>query len=80
MPHFMLDGNAARMPHLNDTPTTHERTVKNMARGDAQMRIRVPDDVKAWLAEQAKQNLRTQAAQVVVALRAAMTEVPAEQK
>lgn len=44
-----------------------------MARGDAEMRIRVPDDVKEWLAEQAKANLRTQAAQVVFALRVAMT-------
>ena len=44
-----------------------------MARGDAEMRIRVPDDVKEWLANQAKQNLRTQAAQVVFALRVAMS-------
>ena len=43
-----------------------------MARGDAEMRIRVPEDVKLWLADQAKRNLRTQTAQLVFALRSAM--------
>ncbi|TPM25729.1 Arc domain-containing protein [Mesorhizobium sp. B2-3-4] len=37
------------------------------------MRIRLPADVKRWLEKAASANLRTQNAEVVVALRAAMT-------
>jgi len=44
-----------------------------MARGDAEMRIRIPEDIKKWLAEQAKLNCRTQASQIVFTLRSAMS-------
>lgn len=43
-----------------------------MARDDAQLRIRIPEDVKAWLEVQAKKNLRTQSAEIVLAIRAKM--------
>ena len=42
-----------------------------MARGDAEMRIRVPHDVKAWIEKEAKDNLRTQNAQIVHVLKEA---------
>lgn len=40
-----------------------------MARGDAEMRIRVPHDVKAWVEAQAKENDRSQTAQIVHVLK-----------
>ncbi len=43
-----------------------------MTRQDAQMRIRLPDDVKAWLAEQAEKNLRSQNAEIILAVREKM--------
>lgn len=43
-----------------------------MTRQDAQIRIRVPADVKRWLEEQATKNLRTQGAEIVIAVRARM--------
>lgn len=42
-----------------------------MARGDAEMRIRVPHDLKSWLEEEAKENVRSQTAQIVHLLRRA---------
>ncbi|MCA1971318.1 MAG: hypothetical protein LDL44_00625 [Caenispirillum sp.] len=45
-----------------------------MAREDAQLRIRVPEDVKEWLEQQAAKNLRTQSAEIVLAIRARMEE------
>lgn len=42
-----------------------------MARGDAELRIRVPHDVKDWLAVQAKENDRSQTAQIVHLLKSA---------
>ena len=42
-----------------------------MARGDAEIRIRIPHDLKAWLSDEAKKNLRTQNAQVVHLLKEA---------
>lgn len=43
-----------------------------MTRQDAQMRIRVPEDVKDWLKRESAQNLRTQSAEIVFALREKM--------
>ena len=43
-----------------------------MTRTDAQFRIRVPQDVKEWLEKPAAQNLRTQSAEIVAALRSRM--------
>lgn len=43
-----------------------------MARGDPMMRVRVPTEVKEWLAKSAEKNLRTQAAEVVSVLREKM--------
>lgn len=40
-----------------------------MARSDAHLRIRVPDDVKEWLEVQAEKNLRTQSAEIVLLVR-----------
>jgi hypothetical protein len=49
-----------------------------MKRTDPQMRIRLPEDVKSWLAKTASKNLRTQNAELVVALQAQMEkELPA---
>lgn len=42
-----------------------------MARGDAEMRIRVPHDVKAWVEAQAKASDRSQTAQIVHVLKSA---------
>lgn len=39
-----------------------------MKQDDAQMRIRLPDDVKDWLKKEARKNLRTQNAELVMAL------------
>ncbi|MCA0961150.1 DNA-binding protein [Salipiger bermudensis] len=38
-----------------------------------QFKLNLPADVKAWLAEQAKNNLRSQSQEVVLALREKMT-------
>ncbi len=43
-----------------------------MAREDRYMRIRVPDDMKEWLKEQARENLRSQNAEIVLAVREKM--------
>jgi hypothetical protein len=43
-----------------------------MQESDAQLRIRLPRDIKDWLAEEAKKNLRTQSAEVTVLLREKM--------
>lgn len=43
-----------------------------MARGDPELRIRLPHDVKRWLEKQAKKNLRTQNAEIILAMRARM--------
>lgn len=43
-----------------------------MARGDPEMRIRLPHDVKRWLEKQSKKNLRTQNAEIILAVRARM--------
>ncbi len=43
------------------------------------LRIRVPQDVKDWLETQAEKNLRTQGAEIVLAVRAKMeAEAPAQ--
>ncbi len=51
-----------------------------MARGDPALRIRVPDDVKKWLEEQAEKNLRTQGSEIVIAVRERMAAMAAAQK
>ncbi len=38
-----------------------------------QFKLNLPSDVKAWLEDEAVRNLRSQGAQVVTCLRAAMT-------
>ncbi|WP_305968565.1 MULTISPECIES: hypothetical protein [unclassified Mameliella] len=38
------------------------------------MRIRIPEDVKAWVKSEAARNVRSQTAQIVVVLRNAMRE------
>lgn len=43
-----------------------------MSREDPQMRIRLPEDVKRWVEDRASQNLRSQNAEIVVALREQM--------
>lgn len=43
-----------------------------MKRTDPQMRIRVPEDVKAWIEAEAEKNLRTQNAEIVMAIRQLM--------
>lgn len=49
-----------------------------MKRTDPQMRIRIPEDVKAWIEAEAEKNLRTQNAEIVIAIRKQMTsEAPA---
>lgn len=50
-----------------------------MKRSDPQMRIRVPVDVKAWIEAEAEKNLRTQNAEIVIAIRQQMQkEMPAQ--
>lgn len=46
-----------------------------MTNQDAQMRIRLPDDVKSWLEAQAQKNLRSQNAEIVLAVREKMQAV-----
>ena len=43
-----------------------------MKRNDPQMRIRLPADVKRWLEQEADRNMRTQNAELVVAVREKM--------
>lgn len=43
-----------------------------MKQNDPQMRIRLPADVKSWLEREAEKNVRTQNAEIVVAIRAKM--------
>ena len=43
-----------------------------MKRTDPQMRIRLPDDVKLWLEKSAQSHMRTQNAEIVMALRQQM--------
>lgn len=42
-----------------------------MARGEPEMRIRLPKELKDWVAAEAKRSLRTQTAQIVALLSAA---------
>lgn len=50
-----------------------------MKRTDPQMRIRVPEDVKAWIEAEAERNLRTQNAEIVIAIRQQMQkEMPTQ--
>lgn len=50
-----------------------------MKRTDPQMRIRLPEDVKDWIEAQAEVNLRTQNAEIVMAIREQMKrEIPAQ--
>lgn len=44
----------------------------DLARGDPEMRIRLPHDVKRWLERQSKKNLRTQNAEIILAVRSRM--------
>lgn len=39
-----------------------------------QFKVNLPADVKAWLEDEAKRNVRSQGAQIVSCLRAAMAE------
>ena len=41
-------------------------------RTDPQMKIRLPADMKIWLAEQAARNLRSQTAEIILAIRERM--------
>lgn len=50
-----------------------------MARGDAEMRIRLPAAEKAFLEEASKRNLRTQNAEIIVAIRQRMERETAAQ-
>lgn len=43
-----------------------------MKRTDPQMRIRLPEDVKDWIEAEAARNMRTQNAEVVIAIREKM--------
>lgn len=43
-----------------------------MKRTDPQMRLRLPADVKRWLEHEAARNMRTQNAEIVMAIRAKM--------
>lgn len=47
-----------------------------MSDADAQLRIRLPRDVKAWLERQSAKNMRTQSAEIVLALKALMAADP----
>lgn len=49
-----------------------------MARSDPQMMIRLPVDVKGWIAQQAKQHGSSQNSEVVRALRERMERVERE--
>lgn len=49
-----------------------------MKRSDPQMRIRVPVDVKNWLEKEAARNMRTQNAELVMAVRAKMATTGSE--
>lgn len=49
-----------------------------MKRTDPQMRIRLPADVKRWLEQQAAKNVRTQNAEIVVAIREKMAATGVE--
>lgn len=40
-----------------------------MKRTDPQMRIRIPPDVKTWVEQESKRNIRTQSAEIVIAIR-----------
>lgn len=49
-----------------------------MARDDEHFRLRIPSDVKAWIAAESAKNLRSQTAEIVFLLKQAMarTEQP----
>ncbi len=50
-----------------------------MKRSDPQMKIRLPSEVKAWIASEAARNRRTQNAQLVVCIEAEMLrQMPSE--
>jgi hypothetical protein len=40
-----------------------------MKQTDAQLRIRIPPDVKSWLEQEAARNLRSMSAEIVIILR-----------
>lgn len=42
-----------------------------MARGDPEVRIRLPADVKEWIATEARRELRSQTAQIIILLQEA---------
>lgn len=49
-----------------------------MKRSDPQMRIRLPVDVKKWLEKEASRNMRTQNAELVMAIREKMATAGGE--
>ncbi len=69
MRHFALDRNDALCVNVNDALCVKGGKMK---RSDPQMRIRVPVDVKEWLEKEAARNMRTQNAELVMAVRAKM--------
>jgi len=45
-----------------------------LKQSDPQMKIRIPPEIKQWLAREAAKNLRTQNAEVVLALKARIAQ------
>ncbi|WP_418952299.1 Arc family DNA-binding protein [Pseudomonas atacamensis] len=69
MKHFAIDGNKAKC--FNENQAKCYRWRKLMSRKDPQFNLRLPEEVKEWVEQSAKENCRSKTAEIVYWLMAA---------
>ena len=69
MKHFAIDGNKAKCFNLNQAKCYARSEL--MSRKDPQFNLRLPEEVKEWVEQSAKENCRSQTAEIVFWLTAA---------
>lgn len=67
MHHRGIDGNASRF-YIDRVHNGDAQGATFMARKDPQFNLRLPEELKQWLENEAQKNLRSQTAEVVFAL------------
>lgn len=69
MKHFAIDGNKAKCFNKNQAKCYTRSEL--MSRKDPQFNLRLPEEVKEWVEQSAKENCRSQTAEIVFWLTAA---------
>lgn len=64
MHHGGIDGNASRF-YIICVHNGDAQGVESMSRKDPQFNLRLPEEIKAWVEKNAKENCRSQTAEIV---------------